>query len=47
MGAAVYRFKAVDVSGLPQKGELKGDSMEAVTAELKSRGLVVTDVSEK
>ncbi|HEX8105786.1 MAG TPA: type II secretion system F family protein [Solirubrobacteraceae bacterium] len=47
MGAAVYSFKAVDVSGLPQKGELKGDSLEAVTAELKSRGLVVTDVAEK
>ena len=47
MGAAVYTFKAVDNTGLPQKGELKAESLEAVTAELKSRGLVVTDVAAK
>ncbi|MDP8909930.1 MAG: type II secretion system F family protein, partial [Chloroflexota bacterium] len=47
MGAANYRFKAVDLTGLPQKGEISGDSKQAVTDELKQRGLVVTDVEEK
>ncbi len=47
MGAATYRYKAVDVSGLPQKGEVSGESMQAVTDQLKQRGLTVTDVAEK
>ncbi len=47
MGAATYRYKAVDVSGLPQKGEVAGESKQAVTDELKQRGLTVTDVEEK
>jgi len=47
MGAATYRFKAVDLTGLPQKGEIAGESMQAVTDELKQRGLAVMDVQEK
>ena len=47
MGAATYRFKAVDLTGLPQKGEIAGDSKQAVTDELKQRGLTVMDVEEK
>jgi type IV pilus assembly protein PilC len=39
MATATYSFKAVDLTGLPQKGELKGDSMAAVTEELKKSGL--------
>ena len=47
MGAATYRFKAVDLTGLPQKGEIAGDSKQAVTEQLKQRGLTVMDVEEK
>jgi len=47
MSAATYSFKAVDLTGLPQKGEILGESLAAVTDELKSRGLTVTDVAEK
>jgi type IV pilus assembly protein PilC len=47
MSAATYSFKAVDLTGLPQKGEILGASKAAVTDELKARGLTVTDVSEK
>ena len=47
MGAATYRFKAVDLTGLPQKGEIAGESKQAVTDELKQRGLTVMDVEEK
>ena len=45
--SAVYTFKATDTTGAPQKGEIEGPSKQAVTDELKSRGLNVTDVTEK
>src|SRR5687767_12130460 len=45
--SAVYTFKATDTTGAPQKGEIQGPSKQAVTDELKSRGLNVTDVTEK
>src|SRR4028119_2393311 len=44
---ANFSFKAVDPTGLPHKGILKGESKEAVLDELKGRGLTVTDVTEK
>ena len=47
MSAATYTFKAVDAAGTPEKGEISGMSREAVTAELKSRGLTVMDLVEK
>ena len=47
MAAASYSYKAVDLTGLPHKGILKGESKEAVTDELKGRGLTVMDVSKK
>ena len=47
MSAATYTFKAVDAAGTPEKGEITGLSREAVTAELKARGLTVMDLVEK
>jgi type IV pilus assembly protein PilC len=47
MAAATYLFRATDVTGATQKGELKGVSREAVTAELSGRGLTVVDLEEK
>jgi type IV pilus assembly protein PilC len=47
MSAATYTFKAVDAAGTPEKGEISGVSREAVTAELKARGLTVMDLVEK
>jgi type IV pilus assembly protein PilC len=47
MAASVYTFKAVDLTGVPQKGEMEGASKQAVTDELLSRGLTVQDVTEK
>jgi type IV pilus assembly protein PilC len=47
MAAGTYSFKAVDLTGFPQKGEIVGDSKAAVTDELRQRGLTVMDVSEK
>jgi len=45
--AATFAFKAVDLTGVPQKGTIVGESLAAVTDELKGRGLTVTAVEEK
>ena len=47
MAGSVYTFKAVDLTGVPQKGEMNGASKQAVTEELLARGLTVQDVEEK
>ena len=44
---ATFSFKAVDLTGIPQKGSIVGESKGAVTEELKSRGLTVMAVEEK
>ena len=45
--SGIYSFRAVDLAGIPQKGEITGASKQAVSDELKSRGLQVHDVTEK
>jgi type IV pilus assembly protein PilC len=47
MAAATYTFKAVDATGTPERGEISGFSRQAVTDELKARGLTVMDLVEK
>src|SRR3954466_10788783 len=47
MSSGVYTFKAHDVAGIPQKGEIEGASKQAVTDELRARGLSVVDVTQK
>ena len=47
MAAATFAYKAVDFAGLPSKGELSGADKQAVADELKARGLVVMDLTEK
>jgi type IV pilus assembly protein PilC len=44
---ATYSYKAVDLAGLPQSGEIDGASKQAVSDELRTRGLVVQALSEK
>ncbi|MBA2240829.1 MAG: type II secretion system F family protein [Solirubrobacterales bacterium] len=44
---ANFAFSAVDVSGIPAKGELEAASKAQVTEQLRRRGLIVLDVSEK
>jgi type IV pilus assembly protein PilC len=43
---STYAFRAVDVTGAPARGEVEAESKQAVTDQLKSRGLIVLDVSE-
>jgi type IV pilus assembly protein PilC len=44
---ASYAFKAVDLSGIPQSGMIDGADKQAVTTELKGRGLKVMALEEK
>lgn len=45
MGA--FAFRAVDLAGVPSRGEVEATSKAAVTEQLRQRGLIVLDVSEK
>jgi len=42
-----FAFHAVDVAGVPSRGELEAVSKAQVTEQLRQRGLIVLDVSEK
>ena len=42
-----FAFRAVDVAGLPSRGEFEAETKAQVSAELRKRGLIVLDVSEK
>ena len=44
---ATFAFRAVDVAGVPARGELDAGSKAQVTEQLRQRGLIVLDVSEK
>jgi type IV pilus assembly protein PilC len=44
---STFDFRAVDVAGVPSRGELEADSKAQVTEQLRQRGLIVLDVSEK
>jgi type IV pilus assembly protein PilC len=47
MAGATFAFEAIDLSGIPTKGEIEADSKAQVSEQLRQRGLVVLDVSEK
>jgi type IV pilus assembly protein PilC len=42
-----FAFHAVDVAGVPSRGELEAASKAQVSEQLRRRGLIVLDVSEK
>src|SRR3954451_14388662 len=44
---ATFAFRAVDVAGVPARGELDAGTKSQVTEQLRQRGLIVLDVSEK
>jgi type IV pilus assembly protein PilC len=44
---STFAFRAVDVAGIPSRGEVEADSKTHVSEELRQRGLIVLDVSEK
>jgi type IV pilus assembly protein PilC len=44
---STYVFKAMDLAGVKARGEIEAESREAVTNQLKSRGMIVLDVADK
>ena len=42
-----FAFRAVDVAGIPSRGEMQAGSKAQVTEQLRQRGLIVLDVTEK
>src|ERR1700737_26086 len=44
---ATYAFKAIDLAGVKAAGEVEADSQQAVSDQLKQRGLIVLDISDK
>src|SRR5947209_13214201 len=44
---ATFTFKAMDLAGMPAKGEVEAESKQQVAQQLKERGLVVVDIAHK
>ncbi len=44
---STYVFKAIDVAGGKARGEVEAESKQAVSDQLKQRGLIVLDISDK
>src|SRR6187431_3056946 len=44
---ATYAFKAVDLAGVPSRGEIEAESKQAVTDQLRQRGLIPLDILEE
>jgi type IV pilus assembly protein PilC len=42
-----YVFKAIDLAGVKARGELEAESKQAVSDQLKRRGLIVLDIADK
>src|SRR3982751_6092988 len=46
-GASTFTFRAMDLAGAATSGELEAESKSQVSEQLRQRGLIVLDVSEK
>src|SRR6201995_96608 len=44
---STYVFKAMDLAGGKARGEVEAEAKQAVSDQLKSRGLIVLDISDK
>ncbi len=44
---STYVFKAMDLAGAKARGEIEAESRQAVSAQLKSRGMIVLDIADK
>jgi type IV pilus assembly protein PilC len=44
---STFAFRAVDLAGIPSRGEVDASSKAQVTEQLRDRGLIVLDVSQK
>jgi type IV pilus assembly protein PilC len=44
---ATYAFKALDLKGVPQRGELEAEGKQIVASQLRAKGLIVVDIEEQ
>jgi type IV pilus assembly protein PilC len=44
---STYVFKAIDLAGAKARGEVEAESKQAVSDQLKQRGLIVLDIADK
>ena len=44
---STFVFRAMDLAGLPAKGEVDAESKQHVAEQLRSRGLIVLDIADK
>jgi type IV pilus assembly protein PilC len=44
---STYVFKAIDLAGVKASGEIEADSKQAVSEQLRARGLIVLDIGSK
>jgi len=44
---AVFAFKAFDLAGVATRGEIDAETKQAVSAQLRAKGLIVTDIDEQ
>jgi type IV pilus assembly protein PilC len=44
---ALFTFRAMDLAGVPARGEVEAESKQDVAAQLRERGLVVIDIASK
>jgi type IV pilus assembly protein PilC len=44
---STFAFRAVDLAGVPARGEMEASSKSVVSEQLRQRGLIVLDISEK
>src|SRR5438309_9437352 len=44
---STYVFKAIDLTGGKARGEVEAESKQAVSDQLKQRGLIVLDIADK
>jgi type IV pilus assembly protein PilC len=42
-----FAFKALDVAGIPTRGEIEADDKQVVASQLRSRGLTILDIEER
>src|SRR5919109_3393135 len=43
---STFAFKAVDLAGIPARGEIEASDKQTVTSQLRAKGLIVVDIEE-
>ena len=44
---STFTYKAMDLAGAPLRGQVEAETKQAVSDQLKSRGLIIVDIAEK